>query len=163
MRLEPFCGGPCSAVWPRRDRIRKPGAYATNLTSRKRAAGSGGRATGLAVTATERAAIRRARAYTGALADLVAAEHQARTAVRVAFTMEALPLVARGKAGTFSGISFDEEIGKKPRTKAFTHKTSRAARRGISGPTFSGQWSTMAARCRRVSSRFSKSAARRVT
>lgn len=103
--------------------FRKPGAYATNLTSRKRAAGSGSRTTGLAVTATERAAIRRARAYTGAVADLVAAEHQARTAVRVAFTMEALPLVARGKAGTFSGISFDEEIGKKPRTKAFTHKT----------------------------------------
>ena len=107
--------------------FRKPGAYAKDPARAKRRAvttDSAGRPTARQVgTPGERAAIRRTRAHTGAGAELWAAEKQARIAVRVASTMESLPLVARGDAGLFSGISFEDEIGKKPRTKAYTAKT----------------------------------------
>ena len=107
--------------------FRRPGAYSTTHGAQKRrswsVSGNGTQVESHVVTNAERVAKRRVRAYTGDPADLQAAESEAQVSIRVASTMVALPLVARRAPGTFSGIMFTEEIGKKPRTKAFTPKT----------------------------------------
>lgn len=99
-----------------------PGAYAFTQDSRKRVKGTPAMREETA-SGLSRSARRRSKAYRGNPADLEAAEARAAVCARVSFYQSALPLVARGEPGTFSGISFDDEIGKKPRTKAFTHKT----------------------------------------
>ena len=92
-----------------------PGAYTFAPDSRKRATGTPAMREETA-SGLSRSARRRSKAYRGDPADLEAAENRAAVCARVSFYQSALPLIARGEPDTFSGILFDDEIGKKPST-----------------------------------------------